>query len=319
MVSLDFAEGVFHRPVMVDEVVGHLVVDPDGVYVDGTLGGGGHCEAILRRLSDRGRVIGIDWDEEAIDVARKRLIPFDGERLYIVRANFVEMGEVVKDLGFDRVDGILLDLGLSSMHLEKEGRGFSFLRDEPLDMRMDRRNPLTAFKVVNQYREEELERIFREYGEERWAKRIARAICRRREEGEIRTTADLAGIVSSAIPRRYHPKKIHPATRVFQALRIAVNDELNNLKRAIEEGVEILKPSGRFCIISFHSLEDRIVKEMFRDLERGCTCPPGLPRCVCGRVQRLRIITRRPIRPSEEEIRANPRARSARLRVAERV
>ncbi len=315
-------EGVndtLHRPVMVEEVVGHLVQDPEGVYIDGTLGGGGHAEAILKRLSSKGKVIGIDWDEDAIEVARRRLSAYQSRQLFIVRANFVEMDEVVKDLGVDGVSGILLDLGLSSIHLEKEGRGFSFLRDEPLDMRMDRRNPLTAARLVNEASEEELARIFVEYGEERWARRIARAICERRRQGRIGTTRELTEIVSSAIPRRYHPKRVHPATKVFQALRIAVNDELKNLRMAIEKGVDLLVRGGRFCIISFHSLEDRVVKEMFRSFERGCICPPDIPRCQCGRVPKLRIVTKRPIRPSPEEVESNPRARSGRLRVAERV
>lgn len=311
--------GILHRPVMVKEVVNCLVQDPDGIYIDGTIGGGGHTEAILKRLSSKGKVIGIDWDEDAIEVARKRLSLYQSRQLFIVRANFVEMEGVVRDLGIDGVDGILLDLGLSSIHIEKKGRGFSFLKDEPLDMRMDRRNLLTASRLVNESSEEELARIFLEYGEERWARRIAKAICKKRAEGEIRTTKELSEIVSSAIPKRYHPRKIHPATKVFQALRIAVNDELNNLKKAIEVGVDLLRQSGRFCIISFHSLEDRVVKEMFKSFERGCICPPDIPRCQCGRVPKLKLITKRPFKPSHEEVESNPRARSARLRVAERV
>ena len=306
----------YHIPVMSGEVLDYLIRDEDGIYVDGTLGAGGHSYAIFGRLSHKGWVIGIDWDERAIEIARKRLEPHL-EQVTIVKCNFADIGEILNDLGISKVDGILLDLGISSMHIEEEGRGFSFMRDEPLDMRMDRDKNLTACDLVNGLSQEELADIIWRYGEERWARRIAREICKRREEKRIETTGELSRIVSSVIPVRYGKKRVHPATKTFQALRIVVNDELNNLKRVIYDGIDVLKPSGRFCIISFHSLEDRVVKESFRELEKGCICPPELPECICEREPRIRIITKRPIKPSAEELTINPRSRSAKLRVAE--
>lgn len=310
-------ETLCHLPVMADEVVSHLVKDKSGIYVDGTLGGGGHTSKILEKLSSEGRVVCIDWDEDAITIAKERLKPY-AERIITVRGNFADIRAILRRLKISLVDGILLDLGISSIQLEKEGRGFSFLRDEPLDMRMDRRLKRSAYHIINELPEEELRDIFLSFGEERYAKRIAKKICIRRRSKSIETTKELADLIVSVMPYKYR-RRIHPATKVFQALRIAVNDEIDNLKRVILEGTEVLKPQGRFCIITFHSLEDRIVKDLFRSFEKGCICPIGIPRCVCGREPKLKVITKKPVRPSLNEIAINLRARSAKLRVAERV
>ncbi len=307
-----------HRPVMVREVLRYLDVTPGRVYVDCTLGCGGHAMEILRCSEPDGIVIGIDQDEDAIDIAKERLRGF-GRRVFIVRENFRNVRDVVRGVGIGMVDGVLFDLGVSSLHLEDPARGFSFRHDARLDMRMDRNREVTAYDLVNTLPVAELERIFRQYGEERWAGRIARAVDRRRQVKPIETTVELAEIVKGSIPPRYRTGRIHPATRVFQALRIAVNDELENLKRGILEGTEILARGGRMVVISFHSLEDRIVKETFRGLSRGCVCPPDALRCTCGRKPSVRVLTRKVVRPSDGEIRGNPRARSARLRAIERI
>jgi len=300
-----------HIPVLVEEVMMLLRCQPGRTYVDATLGGGGHALEILRRTAPDGMVMGLDWDEEAISEAKKALMPF-GERAKIFHENFIHLGDVLKEMNIEQVDGILLDLGLSSFQLEKETRGFSFRGEGPLDMRMDRRMDRTASDLINSLSERELEETLVQYGEERWAKRIAKAILRERMRGSIETTQALSKIVRHAIPRRFHPRKIDPATRTFQALRIHVNDELENLIKMLEIGWRFLRQGGRMCIISFHSLEDRIVKEGFRRLEKG-EAGGSNPLPVVS------ILTRRPVTPSEEEKKRNPRSRSAKLRCAEKV
>ncbi|MEW5948321.1 MAG: 16S rRNA (cytosine(1402)-N(4))-methyltransferase RsmH [Thermodesulfobacteriota bacterium] len=299
----------WHVPVMREEVLHHLDCHPGGIYVDGTVGMGGHAAAILERIKPDGILLGIDWDEDSLHIAREHLAPF-GNRVILVKGNFADLPLIAQELKIEKVDGVLLDLGISSYHLEQSGRGFSFKQDEILDMRIDKQNPLTARHIVNRFPERELEKIIREFGEERWARRIAKVISRQREREPLNTAVQLASLVASAIPRKFHPVNIHPATRTFQALRIAVNRELENLDRAIKGVVSFLKPGGRLCIISFHSLEDRIVKRKFQEMEQT-----GL----MGERPVLRRITRKPVIPSPEECAANPRARSAKLRVAERL
>ncbi|MBS3919930.1 MAG: 16S rRNA (cytosine(1402)-N(4))-methyltransferase RsmH [Deltaproteobacteria bacterium] len=292
-----------HIPVMVEEVMDLLRCEPGRTYVDGTLGGGGHSEEILKRTDPDGVVIGMEWDQKAIDEAGKRLKPYGG-RARIFRENFICLPEILKTMEIKSVDGILLDLGLSSLQLEREGRGFSFRGEGPLDMRMDERRDCTAADLVNGLPLEELERILFEYGEERWARRITRAIVSEREREPIQTTRALSKIVYGAIPKKFQSRKIDPATRTFQALRIRVNEELENLKEMLESGWKVLRKEGRMCILSFHSLEDRMVKEAFRKLERE-----GV----------MHILTKKPLTPSEEEQKKNPRARSAKLRCAEKI
>jgi 16S rRNA (cytosine1402-N4)-methyltransferase len=308
----------YHEPVLIREVLESLVLKPGGIYVDGTVGGGGHAQAILAATAPDGIVIGIDRDDDALSESAKVLEAF-GTRMFLVKGNYADMKGILSRLGMERVDGIVLDLGVSSHQLETAGRGFSFTKPAPLDMRMDRDAPWTARELVNTADPRELKRILREYGEELQAGRIARAIVERRKAGPIETTDELAGIIASAMPARMSHGRIHPATRTFQALRIAVNDELESLHRGIASGIDSLKEGGRFSVISFHSLEDRMVKDLFRDASRGCRCPPDLPVCACGGRPRLRVITRKPVRPGEEEVEHNPRARSAKLRTAERI
>lgn len=310
--------GVFHVPVMTREVVESLRCRAGALYVDGTVGGGGHAEAILRSSAPDGFLIGIDTDEEALEAAAKRLAPFSG-RTVLVRGNFADMDTMLIGMNIEMVDGILLDLGVSSHQLDTAGRGFSFSLDAPLDMRMDRSRGRSAYDLVQTLPEEELERIIRRFGEERMARRIARTIVEGRAVAPIRTTADLAAAVVQAMPRGAGGQRIHPATRTFQALRIAVNDELAGLHRAIDGGMGRLRPGGRLAVISFHSLEDRIVKEAFRTAEKGCICPSDLPLCVCGHKPTLRVVNRKPIVPGRAEILRNPRSRSAKLRTAERI
>ena len=299
-----------HIPVLVNEVISLMECGPHRVYVDATLGGGGHALEILKRTGPDGRVIGIEWDAEAIAEAQKVLSPF-GDRVKVFHENFARLSDLLREIRVERVDGILLDLGLSSIQLEGQERGFSFRGEGPLDMRMDQRIEGTAADLVNQLSLRDLEEVLWNYGEERWARRIAKAIVNERTQNRIETTQALRKVVYQAIPKQFHSRKLDPATRTFQALRIRVNHELENLKQALEEGRPILRTGGRLCVISFHSLEDRIVKQSFRRFERG----------EAGVIQGegMRIITRKPITPSEKERRENPRSRSAKLRCAERI
>jgi len=306
-----------HITVLLHETVEALAIRPDGLYVDGTVGGGGHSEQIARRLTD-GRLIGLDQDETALRAARARLAPWE-ERVTLLHRNFRELGAALAELGADAADGMVFDLGVSSPQLDDASRGFSYLADAPLDMRMDSSARLTAWEAVNQWSEERLRRVLYDYGEERCAPRIAAAIVRRRERAPINTTLELADVVKGAMPPQALREKQHPAKRTFQALRIAVNDELSALETLMGEAAELLRPGGRLAVITFHSLEDRIVKSAMREAAKGCVCPPDFPVCVCGRTPKLKILTKKPILPSAAEIADNPRARSAKLRVAERV
>ena len=310
--------GFRHVSVLADEAIACLAPRPGGIYVDGTLGGGGHAALILEASSPSGRLFGFDRDREALRAAGERLAGY-GERVTLVHANFADMAEELGRLGVAAVDGILLDLGVSSHQLDTAERGFSFQQDAPLDMRMDTDAGMTAADLVNSLDEAELERIIREYGEERWAKRIAAFIVRDREVKPLETTLQLVDLIKGAIPRGAWEDRIHPATRTFQALRIAVNEELESVVQGIASGVRMLKPGGRIAIISFHSLEDRLVKDGFRSLSRGCICPRELPLCACGHRPEVKIITRKPVRAGEQEVALNPRARSARLRCAEKL
>lgn len=304
-----------HIPVLLDETLYWLNPRPGGVYVDATLGGGGHAEAILERIGPGGRLIGIDRDEAAIEAATRRLARF-GEAVVIVRENYAAIKEVLTAQGLHRVDGVLFDLGASALQFADPARGFSFQTAGPLDMRMDRRQPVTAADLVNELREQELADLIWRYGEERRSRRIARAIVGARP---MHSTEELADLVARSIPRRAWPRGIHPATRTFQALRIAVNDELLNLEKTLPDAAEALREAGRLCAITFHSLEDRTIKHTFLRLSRGCTCPPGTSACTCGGQRWLRILTRKPVTPAPAELARNPRARSAKLRAAERI
>ena len=306
-----------HVSVLLTETIEGLNIRPDGIYADGTLGGGGHASEVAARLTEGGRLIGIDQDADAIAAAGERLKPF-GDRVTIVRDNYVNMKQVLADLGIEAVDGICLDLGVSSYQLDTAERGFSYMEDAPLDMRMDRREDRTAADLVNECTEQELFRIIRDYGEDRFAKNIAKHIVKARERRPIRTTGELADIIRGAIPMKIQVTGGHPAMRTFQALRIALNRELQVLEDSIDEMIGLLNPGGRLCIITFHSLEDRIVKNGFRRNESPCTCPPGFPVCVCGKKSRGTVITKKPILPTKEEEEENPRSRSAKLRIFER-
>lgn len=306
-----------HISVLLDECIEYLNIKPDGVYVDGTMGMGGHSEAILKHLTT-GRLVSIDRDDRALDFAGKRLAPF-GERSIRVKGNFADVGSILDELGIDKVDGMMFDLGVSSPQLDNAERGFSYMKDAPLDMRMDERAPLTAWEVVNRWPEEELKSILWKYGEERYSGRIAAAIVKRRERQTIDSTAELAEIIRGAMPPAALREKQHPAKRSFQAIRIAVNDELGSLEQMLQQAENRLAPGGRLLVISFHSLEDRMVKESIRAREDGCTCPPEFPVCVCGFVPTLKSVTRKPVVPSKAELDRNPRARSAKLRIAERI
>jgi 16S rRNA (cytosine1402-N4)-methyltransferase len=307
----------FHEPVLCREVLASLGCRPGGIYVDGTVGGGGHARAILEQTAPDGLLIGIDRDSDALHASEKKLQSF-GRRKILVKGNFAEIGKLLTSLNIEKVDGILLDLGVSSHQLDAGGRGFSFASDAPLDMRMDQDSRYSACDLVNLSSENELRKIIKAYGEEPMAGRIARAILTKRAAAPIRTTGELADVVYHAVPAAYRRRRIHPATRTFQAIRIAVNDELSNLRTAIISGADMLERGGRFSIISFHSLEDRIVKGAFRAAQKGCTCPPDLPVCNCKGEPRLTVITKRPVYPGTDEVKSNPRARSARLRTAER-
>ena len=306
-----------HIPVLLDECIKYLNIKPDGMYVDGTLGMGGHSEAILQRLTT-GRLISIDRDITAIERAGERLAPY-ADRLTIVHGNFRDLDAILDEQGVRLVDGMLFDLGVSSPQLDEADRGFSYMSDAPLDMRMDASDNIDAWFIVNRWPQEKIERILRDYGEERHAARIAARIAERREEKEIETTLELVDVIKSAMPAAALREKQHPAKRSFQAIRIAVNDELNAVHAMMDTAPDRLKPGGRLCVISFHSLEDRIVKNAIHSRENGCTCPREAPVCTCGFVQTLRSVTRKPITAGGEELELNPRSRSAKLRVAERV
>ena len=306
-----------HKPVLLNEVIEGLDIKSSGIYADGTLGGAGHSFEIVRRLADDGRLVGIDRDENAVRAAAERLKNY-ADRVTIVRGNYLDTVQILHDLGIDSIDGMLLDLGVSSHQFDDASRGFSYRNDAPLDMRMDQRDPLSAYEVVNEYSESELYRVIRDYGEDRFAKNIARHIAAKRAEKPVRTTLELAEIVKGAIPARMREGGGHPAKKTFQAIRIEVNRELDILKDSIDGLIDILKPGGRLCIITFQSLEDRIVKNAFRTAEDPCICPKDFPVCVCGRKSKGRVITRKAITAGEEELKENNRAHSARLRIFER-
>ena len=306
-----------HVPVLLHECLDALALRPDGVYVDGTLGRAGHSLEIAKRLTT-GRLIGIDRDETAITAAEERLADYM-DRVTLVHSNFDRVGEILDELGLDGADGMLFDLGVSSPQLDEAERGFSYMQDAPLDMRMDRGASLTARDVINDWSYEELRRILYEYGEERYAPVIARHICRAREQAPIERTGELVDIIKSAMPPQALREKQHPAKRSFQALRIAVNGELDALPPMLEAAVSHLHTGGRLAVISFHSLEDRIIKKSLQDMATGCTCPPNFPVCVCGKKPRIRLVSRKPIVAGEAELERNPRSRSAKLRVAEKV
>ncbi len=306
-----------HVSVLLDECIEALNIKPEGIYVDGTLGGAGHSSRIAAKLTT-GRLIGIDRDTVALTAAEKRLEPYM-DRVTLVHSDFSELKNVLSCLNIEKVDGILLDLGVSSPQLDDGARGFSYMADAPLDMRMNREDPVTAHTVVNTWPYEELRRILYDYGEERYAPQIAAAICRRREERAIETTLELADIIRSAMPAAALREKQHPAKRSFQAIRIAVNDELGDLQKVLDAAIPALNPGGRLAIITFHSLEDRIVKNAMAAAAKGCTCPPNFPVCVCGKTPQVKVLTRKPITSSDEELNRNPRARSAKLRVCEKI
>lgn len=308
-----------HSPVLLDECIESLNIKKDGIYLDGTLGGAGHSLEILKRL-DKGTLIGIDQDDTALEVAGERLKKAcRNAELILIKGNFRNMARLACERGIGGVDGILLDIGVSSYQLDEAERGFSYQHDAPLDMRMDRTQTLDAMTIINTYEEKELKDIIREYGEENWAARIASFIVQARKESRIETTGQLVDIIKAAIPAQARREGPHPAKRTFQALRIAVNDELGALKEALQGAVQLLKPQGRLSVITFHSLEDRIVKNDFQAREKPCTCPPSFPVCVCGKKPELKVLTRKPILPSEEELERNPRSRSAKLRTAQKI
>ncbi len=306
-----------HKSVLLEETVDGLNIKPDGIYVDGTLGGGGHAWEVCSRLNDKGSFIGIDQDAAAIEAASARLRDF-GERVTIVRSNYCDMKLQLQQLGIDKVDGIVLDLGVSSYQLDTAERGFSYRVDVPLDMRMDRRQSMTARDIVNDYSEMDLFRIIRDYGEDKFAKNIAKHIVLERAKGPIETTGQLTEIIRQSIPMKFQKNAGHPAKRTFQAIRIELNRELEVLRDSLDTMIDLLNPGGRICIITFHSLEDRIVKSIFKRNENPCTCPSHFPVCVCGNVSKGKVITRKPILPSEEELEYNSRSKSAKLRIFER-
>ena len=309
-----------HRSVLLEETIEGLKVRPDGIYLDGTLGGGGHSSEILRRLQS-GHLIGVDQDEEALAAAGKRLLEVDeeGKRFTLIRDNYCNAKEAVRALGYEGADGIVLDLGVSSWQLDNAERGFSYRYDAPLDMRMDTRQTLTARDIVNDYPENALYQVIRDYGEEQFAKNIAKHIVAARQEKPVETTGQLVEIIRAAIPKKVRAVGGHPAKKTFQAIRIELNHELDVLKGHLEEMVDLLGDGGRLCVITFHSLEDRIVKNIFRTCERPCICPPDFPVCTCGRVSKGRVVTRKPIVPGEKELEENSRSKSAKLRVFERI
>lgn len=306
-----------HKSVLLEETIDSLCVKPDGIYVDGTLGGGGHAYEVCRRLGEHGRFVGIDQDEDAIRAASERLKGYK-DNVTIVRSNYENIRTVLQDLGIEKVDGICLDLGVSSYQLDTAERGFTYREDAPLDMRMDQRNQETAADIVNHYSEFDLYRIIRDYGEDKFAKNIAKHIVRARKEEPIETTGQLIEVIKAAIPMKVRAAGGHPAKKTFQAIRIELNKELEVLNHSIDTMIELLNPGGRLCIITFHSLEDRIVKTRFRNNENPCQCPPDFPVCMCGKVSKGTVVTRKPIIPTEDEIEENKRAKSSKLRVFER-
>lgn len=308
-----------HTSVLLTETIEQLHIKPDGIYVDGTLGGGGHALEVLKRLSKKGRLVGIDQDADALQAAGERLKDYE-DQLTIVRSNYADMAKELERLGISGVDGIVLDLGVSSFQLDTPDRGFTYrVEDAPLDMRMDQRSSLTARDIVNTYSEGELYRLIRDYGEDRFAKNIAKHIAAARQEKPIETTGELNAIIEASIPKKVAKTGGHPAKRTYQAIRIECNHELDVLREHLDEMIDLLNPGGRICIITFHSLEDRIVKTIFKTSEHPCTCPADFPVCVCGKVSKGTVITRKPILPSEEEMEQNPRSKSAKLRVFEKV
>ncbi|MEF9933734.1 MAG: 16S rRNA (cytosine(1402)-N(4))-methyltransferase RsmH [Clostridium sp.] len=306
-----------HVSVLLNECIDGLNIKSDGIYVDGTMGGAGHSSEIIKRLSEKGLLIGIDQDTNALKASGERLKDYNN--VEYVHSNFCNIKKVLEDLNIDKVDGILLDLGVSSHQLDEAERGFSYMQDAPLDMRMNRHNDFSAMNIINDYSKEEIQRIITEYGEERWASRIAEFIVKAREEKEIKTTFELVDIIKAAIPASARRDGPHPAKRTFQAIRIEVNKEIEILENTIKDCLSVLNKKGRLCIITFHSLEDRIVKNTYREKENPCTCPPSFPMCICNKKKEVKVITRKPIAPSEEELEINPRSRSAKLRVAEKV
>ena len=306
-----------HKSIMLEEVIESLAIKPNGIYVDGTLGGAGHSSEIVKRLGEDGRLIGIDQDGEAIEAATKRLAPFK-DKVTIVRSNYQNIENVLKELNIEKVDGIYLDLGVSSYQLDTASRGFTYREDAPLDMRMDQRQTKTAKDIVNDYSEMELYHIIRNYGEDKFAKNIAKHIVQARQKAPIETTGQLIEVIKAAIPKKVRATGGHPAKKTFQAIRIELNHELDVLKNNLEDMIDLLNDEGRIAIITFHSLEDRIVKNIFRTSERPCICPPEFPVCVCGRVSKGKVITRKPIVPGKEELEENSRSKSAKLRVFER-
>ena len=306
-----------HIPVMPDECINGLDIKEDGIYVDGTLGGAGHSRLIAERLGPEGMLIGIDRDEDAINASSERLKGYEC-RVELVKDEFRNIKKILKDLDIQEIDGALLDLGVSSFQLDEPERGFSYMQDAPLDMRMDRQSGFSAYDVVNGYEEKELARIIKDYGEERWAARIASFIANARKEKPIETTGELVSEIKKAIPAAARRDGPHPAKRTFQAIRIEVNDELDSLAGALEDFVDVLAAGGRLCVITFHSLEDRIAKETFNRRLNPCTCPPEFPVCVCGKKPDIKKITKKPLRPTDEELENNPRSRSAKVRVIEK-
>ena len=306
-----------HKSVLLDECIEGLNIKPNGIYVDGTLGGAGHSSEIIKKLSDQGKLIGIDRDDEALKAAKERLKEYSNVTYY--HGNHDDIKEILEDLNIEKVDGILLDLGVSSYQLDERNRGFSYLGENVLDMRMDKTQKLDAKIVVNNYKEEELAKIIYDYGEEHFSRQIAKNICIERKKQEITTTKQLVDIIEKSIPAKFRSKDSHPAKRTFQAIRIEVNDEIKPLYQTVLNSIECLKPGGRLCIITFHSLEDRAVKNAYIDAEGKCICPPGLPYCACGAIKKGKIITKKPILPTKEEMENNSRSKSAKLRIFEKI
>lgn len=307
-----------HTSVLLAQCIDNLNIKPDGIYVDGTLGGGGHSSAICEKLSEKGTLIGIDRDTDALDAATERLEKYSCNKLF-VQSNYAEIKSVLRELDIEKIDGALLDLGVSSFQLDNYQRGFSYMQDAPLDMRMSRDDDFTAYQAVNEYDQKELTRIISKYGEEKWASRVAAFIVSARKDKPIETTYELVDIIKAAIPAKARREGPHPAKRTFQAIRIEVNDELGQLEKAVEEFCDVLAPNGRLCVISFHSLEDRIVKEIISKRANPCTCPKEFPVCICGKVADVKKVSGKPILPTAEELEENPRARSAKLRVCKKI